>query len=209
MDAITGFLHEYLSTFDANEITKIKDWDYNYFGVPDFHRKVMYKEGQFQCELLNWPPHAIIPEHVHPDIDSYEVYIRGKIGFSHDGYWIDNHPEVKEICKFVHDYFTLRVYHDDIHGAFMGDDRSMFMSVQHWQNGVKPSTVGENYIGAVDGVLGDGYNIDDVEGQSTRGKNKSLSFLDAAHKETEMPDFSDMRFQIFDKIRDPEKFWLG
>ena len=107
------------------------------------------------------------------------------------------------------DFFTLKVYHDDIHGAFMGDDRSIFMSVQHWQNGVKPSTVGENYIGAVDGTLGKGYNIDDVEGQSTRGKNVKLSWIDAAHKETQKPDFKDFRFSIHDKIRDPDVFWLG
>tara|TARA_B100001559_G_scaffold146613_1_gene122911 strand:- start:1263 stop:1892 length:630 start_codon:yes stop_codon:yes gene_type:complete len=209
MDAITGFVDEYLSTFDPRDITKPEGWNRNFFGVPNFHRKVMYKEGQYQVECLNWPAHAIIPEHVHPDIDSYEVYIRGKISFSHDGYWIDNHPEQEKICKMRHDFFTLKVYHDDIHGAFMGDDRSIFMSVQHWQNGVKPSTVGENYIGAVDGTLGKGYNIDDVEGQSTRGKNVKLSWIDAAHKETQKPDFKDFRFDIYDKIRDPDVFWLG
>ena len=76
MDAITGFLDEYLSTFDPRDIAKPQNWDRNFFGVPNFHRKVMYKEGQFQVECLNWPPGTIIPEHVHPDIDSYEVYIR-------------------------------------------------------------------------------------------------------------------------------------
>lgn len=201
MDAITGFVEEYLKTFDPRDIAKPEGWNRNFFGVPNFHRKVMYKEGQYQVECLNWPPHAIIPEHRHPDIDSYEVYIRGKISFSHGGYWIDSHPEQEKICKMRHDFFTLKVYHDDIHGAFMGDDRSIFMSVQHWQNGVKPSTVGENYVGE--------YNIDDVEGQSTRGKNAELTWIDAAHNETQKPDFKDFRFNIYDKIRDPDVFWLG
>ena len=75
------------------------------------------------------------------------------------------------------------------------------MSVQHWQNGVKPSTVGENYVGE--------YNIDDVEGQSARGKNAKLSWVAAARNETIKPDFRDFRFNIYDKIRDPDVFWLG
>ena len=73
MDAITGFVEEYLKTFDPRDITKPEGWNRNFFGVPNFHRKVMYKEGQYQVECLNWPPHAIIPEHRHPDIDSYEA----------------------------------------------------------------------------------------------------------------------------------------
>ena len=42
MDAITGFVDEYLSTFDPREITKPEGWNRNFFGVPNFHRKVMY-----------------------------------------------------------------------------------------------------------------------------------------------------------------------
>jgi len=48
-----------------------------------------------------------------------------------------------------------------------------------------------------------------VEGQSTRGKNAELTWIDAAHNETKKPDFKDFRFNIYDKIRDPEVFWLG
>ena len=60
MDAITGFVDEYLSTFDPREIIKPQGWNRNFFGVPNFNRKVMYKEGQYQVECLDWPPHAII-----------------------------------------------------------------------------------------------------------------------------------------------------
>ena len=48
MDAITGFVEEYLKTFDHRYITKPEGWNRNFFGVPNFHRKVMYKEGQYQ-----------------------------------------------------------------------------------------------------------------------------------------------------------------
>ena len=52
MDAITGFVDEYLSTFDPREIIKPQGWNRNFFGVPNFNRKVMYKEGQYQVCLL-------------------------------------------------------------------------------------------------------------------------------------------------------------
>ena len=114
MDAITGFVDEYLSTFDPRDIIKPQGWNKDFFGVPNFNRKVMYSEGQYQVECLDWPPHAIIPEHRHPDIDSYEVYIRGKISFSHGGYWIDNHPEQERYAKcdtiFLPFVFTMMIY---------------------------------------------------------------------------------------------------
>ena len=45
MDAITEFVDEYLSTFNPRDIIKPEGWNRNFFGVPNFNRKVMYKEG--------------------------------------------------------------------------------------------------------------------------------------------------------------------
>jgi len=36
-----------------------------------------------------------------------------------------------------------------------------------------------------------------------------LTWIDAAHNETSKPDFRNFRFNIHDKIRDPNVFWLG
>ena len=40
MDAITGFVEEYLKTFDPRDITKPEGWNRNFFGVPNFHRRL-------------------------------------------------------------------------------------------------------------------------------------------------------------------------
>ena len=55
MDAITGFVEEYLKTFDPRDITKPEGWNRNFFGVPNFHRKVMYKEGPVSYTHLTLP----------------------------------------------------------------------------------------------------------------------------------------------------------
>ena len=43
---------------------------------------LLYRRGQFQVQMFAVPEGTIIPEHVHPNVDSIEVYVGGNIRFS-------------------------------------------------------------------------------------------------------------------------------
>src|SRR5262245_56163477 len=40
---------------------------------------VLYRDGPFQVQLFIVAPGAEIPDHVHPNVDSYEVYFSGHV----------------------------------------------------------------------------------------------------------------------------------
>ena len=109
----------------------------NIYGVDGFHSYTLHRQKEFQIQLFICPPKFLIPEHVHPNIDSYEVYLDGDVAFSVDGYWLD--PD-RDCCY-------QRVNHDTTHGAAFGDAGGKFMSVQIWLNDVEPSCVGADYDG--------------------------------------------------------------
>ena len=96
-----------------------------------------YRNGQFQVQQFIAPPDKIIPEHVHPNVDSYEIFIGGEIAFSKN--------------KLHQNTHIIRVNHNDWHGGVMGPLGGSFFSIQHWLNGVKPHCVAADYTGGVMG----------------------------------------------------------
>jgi len=205
MEVLENFLIDYLSNTSAisdalsyNE----EDFEKDFMGVDGWYRKIQYRNKPFQVEVLrSTSPHGefIIPEHYHPNVDSFEVYICGDIDFSHGGTWLSrwdrkdyryvdiNQKKIltppdggklgsfKDFSNITNmDAFVVRVKTSDIHGAYIGPNGGTFMSVQHWLNDVDPDCVGKDYVGD---------NIDDVKGQSVYG-DKKLNELCAASKET-------------------------
>lgn len=113
---------------------------------------LMHREGQFQIQMFIVPPHTIVPEHTHPNVDSYEIYGGGEIRFSHSGKLLSADDECKKDPASPMGLSTLhrtivRVKPNDIHGGFTGENGGVFFSVQHWLNGVKPHCVAADYIG--------------------------------------------------------------
>jgi hypothetical protein len=111
---------------------------------------VWYRKGQFQVELLMIVGPWIIPEHTHPNIDSYQVLLGGQIRFSRHGEWLT--PETYQVD--INDDGTspyrgqrIRVNHNDLHGGVVGPEGVMYFSVQHWLNGVEPHSVGLDWNG--------------------------------------------------------------
>jgi hypothetical protein len=109
-------------------------------GMVPFHEAVgsvegvtkilLYRRGEFQVQLFAVPPNYIIPEHIHPNVDSFEVYVGGQINFSHGGKFVNTKWEDSK---------------PDEYGL------SPFRGVQRWLNGVKPHCVASDYTGVVMG----------------------------------------------------------
>lgn len=113
-----------------------------------------FKHGQFQVQLFVVPPNYVIPEHTHPNVDSFEVYLGGQIRFSHQGKWVVPESALVEEGEYgtaPMRGMTIRVRPNDLHGGVFGESGGVFMSVQHWLNGVEPHCVGSDYDGIVMG----------------------------------------------------------
>jgi quercetin dioxygenase-like cupin family protein len=115
---------------------------------------IWYREPPFQVQLFIAPPNYIVPEHTHPNVDSFEIYLGGQIRFSHSGKFTA--PE----ASFTIPAFdgtalsrgnSIRVRPNDVHGGIVGPSGGVFMSVQHWLNGVEPHCVAADYTGVTMG----------------------------------------------------------
>ena len=111
---------------------------------------VWYRKDKFQVELFMIAGPWIIPEHIHPNVDSYEVLLGGQIRFSRNGKWLI--PETYQIDvdeKGTSPYRgeTVRVNHDTPHGGVVGSGGAMFFSVQKWLNDIEPHSVGLDWSG--------------------------------------------------------------
>ena len=110
----------------------------------------IYRHGPFQVQLFTITPDTIVPEHMHPNVDSFEValagiefYLNGETALSMD-YSLDIHKESKLSMAF---YKVLRVLPETPHGGLSSSNGGCFMSVQHWLNGVEPTSVGNDWKG--------------------------------------------------------------
>jgi hypothetical protein len=97
------------------------------------------------------PEGTIIPEHTHPDVDSFEVYVGGNIRFSHSGKYVYPEDEVRANdrpprCAFKRGQ-TIRVRPNEVHGGVFGKGGGVFLSVQHWLIGVTPHCVAADHEG--------------------------------------------------------------
>lgn len=111
---------------------------------------IWYRKGNLQVELFMIAGPLIIPEHTHPNVDSYEVLVGGQIRFSHSGKWLI--PETYQHDKAEDGTSpyrgnTIRVNHNNPHGGIVGPGGAMFFSVQRWLNGVEPHSVALDWNG--------------------------------------------------------------
>lgn len=149
--------------------------------VEDVVSVTWYRNGPFQVQLFIIPPNYVIPEHVHPNVDSFEVYLGGQMKFSLDGEFVYPEEDVEVPDQYglsKNRAKVIRVPANVTHGGIFGPSGGVFMSVQKWLNGVQPSCVGADYTGAVMGE----HHLSTV----TTGipfLKKDITLKDAAHKE--------------------------
>ena len=108
-----------------------------------------YRHGQFQVEMFIVPPNRVIPEHSHPNVSSYEMYLGGDIAFSRSGKWIVEEDLIRVPNSTDNRGALIKVKTTDMHGGSFGPRGGVFMSIQKWAEGVEPHSVALDYIGVV------------------------------------------------------------
>lgn len=145
---------------------------------------LMYRHGQFQVQMFVVPPHTVIPEHTHPDVDNIQVYMGGNIQFSVGGRFVSLAENVAPdagqlgLAKLRGKMF--RVKPSDPHGAFIGEGGGVFLAIQQWLNGTMPDCVARNYNGL---TMGEDHTNKVVYGEAY-SPTAQLQARDAATLET-------------------------
>lgn len=117
---------------------------------------VIYRREPFQVELVTCSPNLELPEHTHPNVDSFEVYLSGELLFSLDGKQVVPDDAAKAVnWDGIHPLIgkAIRVLPGAPHGLRVGPNGGTFLSVQHWLNGKPLSTVGDDWEGDSMGPL--------------------------------------------------------
>lgn len=116
---------------------------------------VLYREGRFQAELVAIAPHAYIPPHAHPDVESYEVALAGELEFFVDGLQSGfiRTPRADGLSRDLGKYVPVRS--DAPHGGRAGAKGATFLSVQMWREGVEVTGVLINWEGQTMGKAHD------------------------------------------------------
>jgi hypothetical protein len=141
-----------------DELVKFKDWwtktrpfvvPYNHCVVFDNNIRgaVLYRAECWQVQLFILDPNTVIPEHQHPNVDSFELYLGGDIEFTIDGKCFtprDAGPSAKGTSEFFAQF--IRVTPTTWHGASSGPQGGSFISIQQWLNEVKPTNVGDDWM---------------------------------------------------------------
>lgn len=145
-DDLSGFLNWVLRELPSIWAAPKKD---SVWRVGEVTSTLLYRQAPYQVQLFSVPGGTIIPEHTHPNVDSYEVYIGGDIKFSFEGEYVHSDEELEEdqygLSKARGN--VIRVRPNNKHGGVFGPGGGVFLSVQKWLNGVEPHCVALDYIG--------------------------------------------------------------
>lgn len=106
----------------------------------------LYREGPFQVQLIVVSPNVVIPTHTHPNVDSFEVFLRGMV-FHLNGEILINEDQRDERngLSSAAAFRNIRVRPTDPHGGYAGPNGGAFLSVQHWS--CEPTSVGDSWEG--------------------------------------------------------------
>ena len=146
MDKLTEFKDKYLSSLDLTIAIPFDNPIQFDDGISSIS---IYRDKEFQVEFIICQPNLTIPEHFHPNVDSYEVFLYG-MSFTHSGEII-----VSEKMALAEDHKgmpfhykeTIRVKPTDWHGGKSSKKGGAFLSIQRWLNNVKPTHVGADWVG--------------------------------------------------------------
>lgn len=156
------------------------------YQIEDVTAVVWYRKGPFQVEMFIVPPNYIIPEHTHPNVASYEMYLGGDISFSHSGRWVSEDDLLRVPNASDNRGGLIAVETDDLHGGAFGPRGGLFMSIQKWLNGIEPHCVASDYSGPVVGS----HHLDGVKaGDAVLRTQADLTWRDAAGLEDVPPYF--------------------
>lgn len=96
---------------------------------------ILLRQNQFQVQQCIVLPNSELPNHVHPDVDSFEVYVAGDITFRRgDESYTPTRPMLD----------CLRILPDCSHGGTIGKRGGVFLSVQQWDT-IMPSFISTSW----------------------------------------------------------------
>lgn len=191
MDSLKSNIPDFYSHSDP--LSAFLDWFISSspkFGMIPLHNAVQkidgvtsvlwFRHNSFQVQLFIVPPNYIIPEHVHPNVDSFEVYLGGQAKFSLNGKWeIHDSEMINPTIDGISHVRTqsIRVLPSSPHGGTFGPSGGVFLSVQHWLNNVAPHCVSSDYTGK---VMGPQHYNGVTFGKAINSEQRKLDFTDAA-----------------------------
>ena len=156
------------------------------YKIQDVTAVVWLREGPYQVELFIVPPNYIIPEHVHPNVESYEMFLGGDISSSHSGRWVNGSNLIRLPNSSSNRGALIPVETNDLHGGAFGPRGGVFMSIQKWLNGISPHSVSSDYTGPVMGL----HHFESVKsGDAVMRSQSDLTWRDAASLEENVPAF--------------------
>lgn len=179
VDELELFKDKYLREAQVIGYSPLNNAVKDIFGIYGY---TQFVKDPYQVQVFVVPPYKIIPEHTHPNVDSYEVYLGGQILFSRGGKWITTNEDLKKEDpegRSIKRGNFLRIKPNDLHGGCFGKSGGVFMSIQKWLNGVQPSCVSFDY----DGIALDSEH----EVEQGEIKHKDLTWRDAASLEDNPP----------------------
>lgn len=97
---------------------------------------VLYRKGQYQAELYLVRPNTGSPDHSHPGVDNIILLFGGDIGVKTNGTINMIPPDV--------DIFGLlgpTIVSGDTHALHVGDRGGAFLSLEKWDDNIKPTSV--------------------------------------------------------------------
>lgn len=99
----------------------------------------LYRNGCYQVQMFTAQPNSSAPSHIHPNVDSYELYLSGDLDFVINGV-IYSHTQI------ANNPTPVRIYPAYWHEGVTGDMGGSFLSIQKWLNGTPPSCVGNDWL---------------------------------------------------------------
>lgn len=145
-DDLTGFLRWYM----AQPRLPMIPFHRGIKATEGTYSVVLLRQDPYQVEMIVAAPGAEIPDHVHPNVDSYEVYLGGEIMFRHGGQQVVSAEEAQATLDTglsARVGSEIRVRQNDLHGATIGAAGGVFLSVQKWLNGIELGPVASDWNG--------------------------------------------------------------
>lgn len=96
---------------------------------------ILFRDGKHQVQLFSVLPFVEIPDHFHPGMDSYELFIGGSVEFRARG------RSNKQLTLGD----SIRILPHEEHGGTFGELGGMFLSIQEWQPDVEITSASENW----------------------------------------------------------------
>src|SRR3977135_1679260 len=108
---------------------------------------VLYRHIPYQVELFIAPsaPSTFTP-HTHPDVDVMEFALTGHVRLEINGMLVFTEEILSQWLYGVNKSIPIHIAPTDVHSG-KGITPYAFLSLQHWLNGVTPTSVGLNWHG--------------------------------------------------------------